>query len=180
MNKKYQIIYADPPFRYRHFKTNSRKIENKYPTMDLSDIKNLQIPSADNSVCYMWAMPPKLEEALEVLKAWGFDYRTHGVWDKEIIGMGYWFRQQSEDLLVGVKGKWSPPEPSLRVSSIIRSRREAHSMKPQVVMDLIDKWFPNATKLELFARRKVDGWDSIGFDIDGCDIKESLDKLITL
>ncbi len=163
---KYQIIYADPPFRYEHSKTKSRRIENQYSTMDLRDIKSLNIPSADDSVLYLWAMPPKLEEALEVLRAWGFVYRTHGVWDKEIIGMGYWFRQQHEDLLVGVKGHFSPPEPSLRVSSIIKSRREGHSIKPQIIMDLIDQWYPEATKLELFSRRKRIGWNCWGNEVE--------------
>ena len=162
----YQIIYADPPFAYRHCASNSRRIENQYNTMPLANIKALNIPSADNSVLYLWAMPPKLEEALEVLRAWGFDYRTHGVWDKEIIGMGYWFRQQHEDLLVGVKGKFSPPDPTMRVSSVIKSRRQGHSVKPQVVMDLIDQWYPTATKLEVFARRKRMGWDCWGNEVE--------------
>ncbi len=164
--KKYQIIYADPPFQYEHFKTRNRRIENQYSTMALDDIKALNIPSADNSVLYLWAMPPKLEEALEVMRAWGFVYRPHAVWDKEIIGMGYWFRQQHEDLLVGVKGNFSPPEPQLRVSSLIKSHRQGHSVKPQIVIDLIDSWFPNMTKLEVFARRKRMGWDCWGNEVE--------------
>ena len=164
--KKYQIIYADPPWSYRHCASNSRRIENQYRTMALSDIKNLNVPSSDDSVLYLWATAPKLNEAMEVMEAWGFDYRTHGVWDKEIIGMGYWFRGQHEDILVGVKGKFSPPEPSLRVSSIIRSRRQTHSLKPRTVRDLIEQWYPNTSKLELFARQKVEGWDCWGNEVE--------------
>ncbi len=178
MTPKYQVIYADPPFAYRHCASNNRRIENQYSTMKLEDIKSLVVPSADDSVLYLWAMSPKLEEALEVLRAWGFDYRTHAVWDKEIIGMGYWFRQQHEDLLVGVKGKFSPPDPHLRVSSIIKSRRQRHSIKPQVVMDLIDQWYPEATKLEMFSRQKRLGWDCVGNAIAGEDIRVSLARII--
>ena len=79
--KKYNIIYADPPWRYRHCASNSRKIENQYNTMSLQTIKDLEIPSTDNCILYLWATAPKLQEALEVLVAWGFDYRTCMVWD---------------------------------------------------------------------------------------------------
>ena len=164
--KKYSIILADPPWSYRHCASNSRRIENQYHTMSLDEIKLLNIPSEKNSVLYLWATAPKLEEAMEVMKAWGYDYRTHGVWDKEIIGMGYWFRGQHEDILVGVKGNFSPPPQSMRISSIIRSRRQRHSMKPQVVMDLIDQWYPETTKLELFSRRKRFCWDCWGNEVE--------------
>ena len=134
--------------------------------MSVDDIKRLVITSANDSVCYLWATAPKLLEALVVMDAWGFTYKTHGIWDKEIIGMGYWFRGQHELLLVGTRGHFSPPEQSLRVSSIIKSRRTKHSEKPQVVMDLIDSWYPNATKLELFSRRKRMGWDCWGNEVE--------------
>src|SRR3990170_4080212 len=99
--KQYDIIYADPPWRYEHPISNSRRIENQYPTMSLNEIKALNIPTKDNSVLFLWATAPKLEESLEVVKAWGFTYRTHLIWDKRTIGMGYWFRNQHELLLVG-------------------------------------------------------------------------------
>lgn len=108
--EKYQVIYADPPWRYRHCSSKSRKIENQYPTMQINDIKSLKVPADDNCILYLWATAPKLNEAIEVMSSWGFDYRTCMVWDKEIIGMGYWFRGQHELLLVGVKGKMSPPK----------------------------------------------------------------------
>ena len=107
--KKYQIIYADPPWEYRHCASDSRRIENHYQTMKLEDIKNLNIPSDKNCVLYLWTTSPKLLEGLETLVAWGFDYRSSLVWDKQIIGIGYWFRGQHEILLVGVKGNVSPP-----------------------------------------------------------------------
>src|SRR3990167_9886532 len=98
--KKYQIIYADPPWRYNFSKSDSRKIENQYPTMDIKDICDLiysfPFEFSESSILYLWATAPKLREALKVMEAWGFDYKTHAIWDKEIIGMGYWFRGQHE------------------------------------------------------------------------------------
>ncbi len=165
--KEYKIIYADPPWRYDFSKSNSRRIENQYPSMSLEEIKGLQIPAEDNAVLYLWATAPKLLEALEVMRAWGFTYKTHAVWDKGIIGMGYWFRGQHELLLVGVKGTFSPPEQSVRVSSIFKCKRTQHSSKPALVADLIDKWYPNTKKLELFARNKRENWDSWGNEVEG-------------
>lgn len=164
--KRYQIIYADPPWRYRHSATKSRQVENQYPTMELTDIQRIELPCEDNAVLYLWATAPKLEEALSVLNAWGFDYRTCLVWDKEIIGMGYWFRGQHELLLVGVKGYFSPPAQALRVSSVLRHRRERHSKKPNIVVDWIDNWYPDMSKLELFARNKRLGWDCWGNEVE--------------
>jgi len=165
-NKKYQIIYADPPWSYRHCASKSRKIENQYPTMNLEEIKNLQIPGDDNSVLYLWATTAKLEEALQVMNEWKYDYRSSLVWDKQIIGMEYWFRGQHELLLVGVKGKVSPPEQSLRVSSVLRKRRTKHSKKPNIIKEWINKWYPDKTKIELFAREKTPGWDVWGNEVE--------------
>lgn len=165
-NKKYQIIYADPPWEYRHCASNSRRIENNYPTMKLDDIKSLSIPSDENCVLYLWTTAPKLAEGIETLKSWGFDYRSCMVWDKEIIGMGYWFRGQHELLLVGVRGKFSPPPQSLRVSSVFREKRSVHSKKPDRIRDLISSWYPNSTKIELFSRQKTDGWDVWGNEVE--------------
>jgi len=165
VERTYDIIYADPPWRYRHCASNSRRIENQYPTMTLDEIKNLTIPANENALLYLWATAPKLQEALEVMGAWGFDYRTCLVWDKEIIGMGYWFRSQHEILLVGVKGKFSPPLPEKRISSIYRERRGKHSAKPRYIRNIIDSFFPDCEKIELFARERVDGWAAWGNEV---------------
>lgn len=134
--------------------------------MTLNDIKNLNIPTAKNCVLYLLATAPKLLEALEVMEAWGFKYKTQAIWDKEIIGMGYWFRGQHEILLVGTKGKFSPPPQSMRVSSVFTERRGKHSKKPNKIRTLISKWFPTELKIELFARQPTKGWDSWGDEIE--------------
>lgn len=166
MEHAYQVIYADPPWRYDFSRSESREIENQYPTMTVEEICALDIPSSTNAVLYLWATAPKLPEALRVMEAWGFTYKSCMVWDKEILGMGYWFRGQHELLLVGVKGKMSPPAGALRVSSVLRERRGKHSAKPARFRELIASWFPNKPKLELFARVKPDGWDTWGNEVE--------------
>lgn len=163
---KFDIIYADPPWKYDFAETDNRKIENHYGTMELVEIKALRVPSADNSVVLMWATAPKLIEAIELMKSWEFEYITCAVWDKEKIGMGYWFRGQHEMLLVGRKGIYSPPVPENRYSSVIRKPRTAHSEKPICVYDMIEKMFPNGKYLEMFARHKHnDKWEAWGNEI---------------
>jgi len=123
VGEHYSIIYCDPPWRYDFSETTSRKIEEKYPTMDLKDLKKIKLPCNGDAVIFMWATAPKLREALELMEAWDFDYKTHAIWDKEKIGMGYWFRGQHELLMVGVKGEFSPPSQKHRVSSVFRIPR---------------------------------------------------------
>lgn len=164
-DNKYDIIYADPPWRYEFCKDNADKIENHYPTLTLEEIKKLPIPCKDDSVLYLWATAPKLEEALQVMKAWGYTYKTNGIWDKESIGMGYWFRGQHELLLVGTKGKFSPPAPKERISSLHKEKKTKHSKKPNFYRDYITNIFPEKNKIELFARQHADGWDCWGNEV---------------
>ena len=154
---QYNLIYCDPPWRYEFPISDSRKIENQYPTLTLLEIKELNPPAADNSVLLMWATAPKLYEALEVMSSWGFNYRSCAVWDKEKMGMGYWFRIQHELLLVGIKGEFSPPIEKNRIRSIISEPRGKHSQKPMVIYSIIENMFPESKKIELFARQKRKG-----------------------
>ena len=163
--EKFDIIYADPPWRYDFAETSNRKIENQYTTMDNNDIANMKVPAKDNCVLFMWATAPKLIEALDVMKAWGFTYKTHAVWDKQKIGMGYWFRGQHELLMVGVKGKFSPPDSTIRISSVIKEERSQHSKKPDSIADYIDLAYYNKSKIELFCREPRSGWYSFGNQI---------------
>ncbi|MGB9846678.1 MAG: MT-A70 family methyltransferase, partial [Desulfotomaculales bacterium] len=92
-------------------------------------------------------------------------YRTCAVWDKEVKGMGYWFRIQHELLLLGIKGDFPPPEVKNRFDSVIRSQREKHSKKPEIVYEMIEKMFPGRSYLELFARNTRPGWASWGNEV---------------
>lgn len=85
MIKKYDVIYADPCWRYDFSETDNRKIENHYPTMSIEEICALQLPTKINCVLYMWATAPKLKEAMQVIEAWGFEYKTHAIWDKKLL-----------------------------------------------------------------------------------------------
>jgi len=163
---KYSVIYADPPWQYDFCATECRKVESEYSTEKESKFVKLNLPEMpNNAVLYLWATAPKLREALLVMAGWGFDYKTHSIWDKEIIGTGYWFRGQHELLLVGVKGKVPPPPQKLRVSSIIQIRRGKHSRKPEDIYEWLEKWYPNQKWIELFARKKREGWVSWGNEI---------------
>jgi N6-adenosine-specific RNA methylase IME4 len=162
----YDVILADPPWDYEFSPTDQRQIENKYPPMPLEEILALEVPAADNAVLFLWATAPKLEEALSVLHAWGFSYKTGAVWDKEKIGMGYWFRGQHELLLVGTKGHFSPPEDNNRISSVFREERRGHSVKPECVYRALEAMLPDARRLELFARGAArPGWTAWGNEV---------------
>lgn len=167
MAEEFSVIYADPPWRYENATLN-RLVENHYPTMETEEICAMKLPIAKNAVLFMWATAPKLEEALRVMSAWGFTYRTHAIWDKLKIGSGHWFRGQHELLMVGIRGKHSTPPAAKRISSVIRIKRGAHSSKPDQVRELIREWFPDERRLEVFARQWTsfwpvpEGWDVYG------------------
>ncbi len=149
---RFDVIYADPPWEYDFSATTPRKIETHYPPMKLEDIENLELPDSENAVLFLWATAPKIREALGVMEKWGFEYKTHAIWDKEIIGMGYWFRGQ------GIKGQAVPPEAPHRYSSIIKERRSKHSRKPEGAYKVLESMFPRQKKIELFATKKRKGW----------------------
>lgn len=163
-DRTYPVIYADPPWRYDYAESSNRQIENHYPTMDLNDICALPVPeiATKDSILFMWTTSPKLRESFDVLDAWGFEYRTCAVWDKQKIGMGYYFRQQHEILLVATKGEIPAPPVESRISSVISIEREAHSKKPDEFYQIIEAMYPSLPKIELFSRNKRDGWEAWG------------------
>jgi N6-adenosine-specific RNA methylase IME4 len=161
----FRLLYADPPWRYEHVVTESRAIENQYPTMSLDEICALHVPAADDAVLFLWATSPKLAEAMQVIDRWGFTYRTCAVWDKDAIGMGYYFRQQHELLLVAARGASVVPPASARPSSVLRARRGRHSEKPAFMYDLLEMMFPDFNerdRVELFQREPRSGWSGWG------------------
>lgn len=159
-SRRYPVIYADPPWRYEHAESVSREIENHYPTMSLDDICALPVPdlATDAAVLFLWATSPKLAEAMRVVEAWGFTYRTCAVWSKPQIGMGYYFRQQHELLLVATRGDMPAPPPAARVGSVVTADRGRHSAKPAEFAEIIERMYPALPKVELFCRSPRDGW----------------------
>lgn len=159
----FPVLYADPPWQYEHVETtDSRAIENQYTTMTAAELGELAVPVAEHAVLFLWATNPKLPEALSVMQAWGFGYRTNMVWVKDRIGMGYYVRGQHELLLIGKRGELPVPAPSDRPASVIQAPRTEHSAKPELVYDLIERMYPGLAKVELFARQARPGWAAWG------------------
>lgn len=164
-NGPFDLVLSDPPWQYNFSSTENREIENHYSTATVQEIVTHKPNASNDSILFLWATAPKLLEAIEVMKAWGFEYKTHAIWDKEIIGMGYWFRGQHELLLVGTKGTPGCPIETERISSVIREKRTVHSKKPLAVYEWIEKTFPEKTKLEMYCREARKGWSVWGNEI---------------
>ena len=143
-------------------KQNAEKIENNYPTATIEDICKHAPKTTENAILFLWATAPKLREAMQVVDAWGFEYKTHAIWDKCKIGMGYWFRGQHELLIVATKGNASPPIAENRVSSIFKEPRGEHSKKPDCVYEWIESAFVSYKKLEMYARSNRPGLAFVG------------------
>ncbi|MHA1287760.1 MAG: MT-A70 family methyltransferase [Candidatus Thorarchaeota archaeon] len=159
------VLLADPPWRYDFAVSKTRRIENQYPTMEIEDICDLKPETADDAILFLWATAPKLLEAIKVMKEWGFTYKTNIVWIKDKIGMGYYARSQHELLLIGTKGKISPPIPENRKSSIINGKRTKHSKKPPIVHSYIERMYPDGIFMEMFARDRREGWGAWGNEV---------------
>lgn len=175
-NKRYDVIYADPPWRFLTYsdKGKGRSAEKHYPTMAKEDIKALPVKriSAKDSVLFLWVTAPCLIEGLELIKAWGFTYKTVAfTWvkqnkrnDKPFMGLGYYTRANAEYCLIATKGKVLKRQ-SRSVSSVVISHIERHSKKPDEVRKRIVELYGERPRIELFAREKADGWDCFGNEV---------------
>lgn len=186
MNKKYNIIYADPPWQYKTYskKGAGRSAESHYPTMPIKDICNLPVSqiAADDCTLFLWATFPNLQEALQVITAWGFEFKTVGfTWiklnkksDSLFWGMGYWTRSNAEICIIATKGK--PRRQSASVHQVIISHIEEHSKKPNETRNRIVQLMGDLPRIELFARQKIEGWEAWGNEIDSDIEFISIDK----
>jgi N6-adenosine-specific RNA methylase IME4 len=159
------IVLADPPWRYEHCEAVTREIENQYSTAPLAEIFLHSPKTLGDCILFLWATAPKLDESLQVMKAWGFSYRSCAVWDKEVIGMGYWWRIQHELLLVGIKGNPGCTPESERISSMFKSPRGKHSQKPECIFEWIERAFPLIPKHEMYQRIPRKGWSGSGNEV---------------
>jgi len=166
---KYKIIYADPPWSYndKHEYNGTTGAETHYNTMNLEDICNMPIKekTEDNAVLFLWGVVPQLEEALQVIKAWGFKYKTHFVWDKVKHNMGHYSSVRHELLFVATNGSCTPENIKLFDSVQSIEKTNKHSEKPEEFRNIIDTLYPTGNRIELFARKKVDNWEVWGNEI---------------
>lgn len=188
MNKKYQIIYADPPWRFTGLgskgirsakmrkdkpKLHSNiKIEDKYDTMSVDELKSLPIEKIanENAVLFLWTTDAHLPYAIEIMRAWGFEYATVAfVWNKkersgkQVCYYGYWTMKGTELCLLGRRGKVKPKGHNIR--QLVEAERKEHSVKPVEVKERIVKLMGDLPRIELFARQKTEGWDVWGNEI---------------
>lgn len=163
--EKFQVILADPAWEYDFSLSSSREIDNQYKPSTLAEMARLKVPAADDCVLFIWATSPKLREALELIEAWGFDYKTCMVWIKDKIGMGYYARQKHELLLIAGKGSLHLPDENKRPESVFYADRTDHSEKPLIVYELIESMYPTFKKLEMFARMSREGWSAWGDEL---------------
>lgn len=169
--RRYNVLYIDPPWRYQGASDPGRTADRHYPTMTQDELIALPIAdvAADNAVVFMFCPPPKIAEGVELLAAWKLTYKTCACWDKsgkdgKRIGLGSFFRQQHELLLVATRGAMPPPAPANRPPSIIRADRGAHSAKPSIARSQIEAMYPDVPRIEIFARGRVPGWDVWGLE----------------
>lgn len=184
-NKKFDIIYADPPWHYNgklQFDKTSKSKEDidlskkifismaafKYPTLKTEELMIIPINEISKNDCllFMWATNPHLSQAIELGKAWGFEYKTVAfVWDKMNHNPGQYTLSNCELCLVFKRGRIPRPRGARNVQQLVRSPRKGHSEKPIEVIQAIEKMFPSQERIELFARRKTAGWTAWGLDV---------------
>lgn len=190
-HKKYQVIYADPPWDYggkMQYDKTTIKSENigfekriflssaifKYPTLKLKQLMTLDIASIADEDCllFMWTTGPQMANSIQLGESWGFEYKTVAfVWDKMVHNPGRYTLSQTEFVLAFKKGRFPQPRGARNIRQMIKIRRGEHSVKPTEVIDGITKMFPEQEKIELFARNNYIGWDNWGLEIPEAKIK---------
>lgn len=175
-NKKYNIIYADPPWKYNSLANHKTRFRGgacgHYQLLSMSQIRELPVPKLADTNCalFMWCTFPYLKEQIQLFDYWGFKYRTCGFnWlklnpknGKPFFGVGYYTKSNTEVCLLGIKGRLKPV--SNRVSQVIIAPRREHSRKPDEVRSKIVELFGDLPRIELFSRQKTPGWDVWGND----------------
>lgn len=180
-NKKYAVIYADPPWKYRHRSTgpNGRgAAEHHYQTLTMQQIMDFPLPSiTDDAFLWMWATNPVMAEGhhAEIFEAWGFQPQGILTWVKDGIGMGYTLRSATEHIIVGRRGH--PKVNNHSISTWFKAARLPHSQKPEEARRIIEKMC-DGPYVELFARRRIDGWDCLGDQLGQSEEQSTMQELI--
>lgn len=168
--KKYQIIYADPPWEItltgKYLRRHKRRAELPYSTMSLEQIKTLPVSDIAEKGCHLWLWTTNqsLPAGFEVMKAWGFKYLAPITWVKP-SGLGNYFVSVTQTLLFGYKERCIFPMGRYKPTVVYAAPKRNHSEKPQVFYDLIESISPEP-RIELFCRAKRFGWDSWGNEVE--------------
>lgn len=180
----YELIMADPPWRFTTWssKGRGRSADRHYDTMTLQDIASLPVTelAAPNCLLWLWGTHPMWPQAKAVMDAWGFQYKTHGVWVKRTargrlgFGTGYILRSASEPFLIGTLGK---PKNARTVRTVIEGLLREHSRKPDEAYNAAEALMPHARRLELFSRETRPGWDAWGHEAGKFDGDRDTPKL---
>lgn len=169
-DNEYRVWYADPPWRYGDSgvlteNDNYGRAERHYPTMSIEELaamgSAIQERCAESAVLFLWVTSPLLAECFAIIEAWGFTYKTSFVWDKVRHNFGHYNSVRHELLLVCTRGSCLPDAPTL-FDSVQTIERTEHSVKPEEFRNIIDTLYPSGRRIELFARRDVEGWDTWG------------------
>jgi N6-adenosine-specific RNA methylase IME4/ParB-like chromosome segregation protein Spo0J len=177
-DRHFPIIYADPPWKFDAYDAKSgldRAAAAHYPTMELEEICSLPIAdlATPDAALFLWVAAPHLQQAFDVLAAWGFKYTTNIAWVKDRFGQGYWIRNQHELLLMGARGNMRSPPEDARPPSIINAPKREHSRKPDEAYAIIERMYPDLPKIELFARGEIrPGWTVWGNQARGTAASE--------
>jgi len=178
-NKKYNIIYADPAWNYprKQYQSNNRKmtsINDYYKTITNDEMCNLPVKDIANDDCilFLWVTDSHLEVGIEVIKSWGFTYRTIGfTWVKQYknksicVNVAPYTLKSTEICLIGMRGKLKNIKKNNKVKNLVFAERTKHSKKPEIVRNRIEEFCFDLPKIELFARETADGWDSWGNEV---------------
>jgi len=171
---KYRIVYADPPWSYGNTMPDATtEPRDHYPVMELEKICEIPVKdwTEENAVLFLWATSPILEEAFDVIAAWGFEYKASFVWDKIKHNMGHYNSVRHELLLVCTRGSCQPDKMQL-FDSVQSIERGKHSQKPVEFYDIIETLYTHGRKLEMFARTQRDGWDVYGHNAELAEAAE--------
>ena len=166
--RKFGVILADPEWRFEPFSRETgldRSADNHYSTTATDIIAQRPVIdiAADDCCLFLWATVPMLLDALQVMSAWGFTYKSHCIWNKDRIGTGYWFRNKHELLLIGTRGNIPAPAMGDQAHSVIDAPVGKHSAKPEAFLEMIEGYFPNLPKIELNRRGPArKGWSAWG------------------
>ena len=165
----YAVLYVDPPwdFLVRSRETGmDRHAANHYPVMSLDELFALQPPAAKDCALYLWAPFSQLRNAMRLIEHWGFEQKSGHGWTKPDLGTGYWVRENLELLLIATRGHIPAPAPGEQFPCAIEAPRGEPSEKPDIFAAMIERLYPNVPKLEMFARKQRDGWDSWGNEVE--------------